>query len=432
MSTRAERLLPWALVALAVAVWIGPLQHFWWNGASITDIPTYQHAYDAMRDGQVPYRDFPLEYPPLAALLFLVAGILPVAYTTAFSGLMLVCLCATVLGVVATARAMGFPVMRQALAGGAVALCPLVLGNLVATRFDLLLAALLAWMLYALVTERWRLAWGLLAAATLAKLVPLALVPVMILYQRHRQGGRLRPALLGLAGAVAAIVVVVLPFVAMSPGGTWHIVGYHAERPLQIESTGAAYLLGLRVLAGIDLTVRSSFGSQGLQGRGPDALALLSTAATAVLVLAIAITLHLLLRRARPPADARLLLAAAAATTAALLVGGKVLSPQFLVWLLPSAFLVAGPHGWGAFAAALASMAVTQAYFPRHYWDLVAMRDGPIGWLVLRDALLIVLVATAWPRRTVAVPEGAVLPPRTTPASPGAADRAVAARYLSD
>jgi hypothetical protein len=429
VNARPERWLPWALVGLAVVVWLVPLQSLWWDSTVISDIPTYERAYELMRAGELPYVDFPLEYPPLAALVFLIAGLVPGSYAAAFSGLMLLCLCATVLGVTATARALGFPLARQAVAGGLVAVSPLVLGNLMETRFDLALAALLSWMLWALVTGRFPLAWGLLAAATLLKLVPLALVPAMLVFQRHREG--LRPALRGLGFALGAIAVVALPFVVLSPSGTWDIVGYHAERPLQIESTGSAYLLSLRVLADIDLTVNSSFGSQGLKGNGPDAIALLSTVATVVLLAAILITFTLLLRRARPPADARLLVAAVAATTAALLVGGKVLSPQFLVWLLPSAFLVAGRRGWGALGAAVAAMVVTQVYFPSRYWDLVALDHGVIGLLVLRDALLVVLLVLAWPRPATTRPSGATLPHRADPAPAGSADRAVAARYLS-
>ena len=58
----------------------------------ITDIPTYEAAWRHIADGDVPYRDFPLEYPPLAAGLFWLAGVLPGHYDVAFSALMCVCL----------------------------------------------------------------------------------------------------------------------------------------------------------------------------------------------------------------------------------------------------------------------------------------------------------------------------------------------------
>ena len=177
MTRRAG--LPALVVALAVIVWAIPLQIGIYADAVITDIPTYQRAYDHIAAGDIPYADFTLEYPPLAAGLFWLAGVLPGPYGVTFSILMLLALCATVVGVIALARAIGLDERRQAAAGVAVAVSPLLIGNLVETRFDLALAALLVWTIWAAVTERWRLAWGLLACATLLKLVPLALIPVL-------------------------------------------------------------------------------------------------------------------------------------------------------------------------------------------------------------------------------------------------------------
>ena len=123
---------------------------------------------------------------------------------------MLICLCATALGVLALARTLGLDQRRQALAAGAVAVSPLLLGNLVETRFDLALAALLTWTLWAAASGRFRLAWGLLAGATLLKLIPLALVPVLLIWQRHREGAR--AAWAGLAWCALLVAVVIVPF----------------------------------------------------------------------------------------------------------------------------------------------------------------------------------------------------------------------------
>lgn len=424
------RTLAWLIVALAVVVWLVPMQLAgFYDGGGITDIPTYREAYDRISDGQVPYADFSLEYPPLAAGLFWLAGALPGQYEVAFSGLMLACLCATALGVLALGRTLGLDVRRQALAAGAVAVSPLLLGNLLETRFDLALAALLTWTLWAAAEGRFRLAWGLLGAATLLKLVPLALVPVLLIWQRHRAGAR--SAWAGLAACLAAVAVVIAPFVLASPSGTWNLVEYHIDRPLQIESTGSAYLLGLHALADIPITVESSFGSQGLEGTGPAVIAGLSTAVLVGLIGGIAWSLWVGLFRARAPGDARLFVAASAATIVALLVAGKVLSPQFLVWLLPVAFLVAGRYGPVAYAVAVGAMLLTLAYFPDRYWDLVALEPFPIALLVLRDTALIALLAACWPRPSIAgQPLGRTL--RSPRAEGHGAERAVAARYLSD
>ena len=101
---------------------------------------------------------------------------------------------------------------------------PLLLGNLMETRFDLLLAALLAWMLYAAVTGRWRLMWILFAAATLTKLIPLALLPALIIWQRHRAGsGRAWRGALGGLALVGVVLLPLLPAVAL---------GHLGPRPL--------------------------------------------------------------------------------------------------------------------------------------------------------------------------------------------------------
>jgi hypothetical protein len=137
------------------------------------------------------------------------------------------------------------------------------------------------------------------------------------------------------------------------------------------------------------------------------------------------------LHRARPPGDARLFVAACASTMVALLVCGKVLSPQFMVWLLPVGFLVAGRFGPAAAALTATTMLLTFAYFPHSYWDLVALHDLPIAVLVLRDSLLIALLACAWPRPSIAGrPLGRVLG-QDRP-DPMRAERAVSARYLTD
>ncbi len=417
MSPRVERWLPLLLAGVAILVWIGPLQWIAGGINQISDIATYESAYRHMAAGELPYRDFGLEYPPLAALLFYVAGVLPGSYSFAFGGLMLLALVATVVAVTLTARALGMSPGRQVAAGGVVALSPLLLGDLLVTRFDLVLAALIAWMLWSVVTDRMGWAWVILGAAIVLKLVPLAFIPVLLILhaRRHGVGAMLR----GAAAGAAVVVLVAVPVLITAPSGLWGTLSYHLDRPLQLESTASAYLMGLRVLAGIPLAVETSFGSQGLSGGGPDVLALLSTVVLVVLIAAIALGVARALAASPPAADSAVFIAGIAATTTSLLVAGKVLSPQFLVWLLPSVLLITGRFGWAAVGVSVAALLATQAYFPSQYWDLVALQDPAMGLLLLRDALLIVLLTLVWPRR-----------PATSTRRRGSPGGAVPARYL--
>lgn len=411
MSPSVERWLPAWLSALAVVAWLGPLQWIASLSSQISDVPVYQRAYEKIASGELPYRDFALEYPPGAAALFWFNGILPGPYDATFATLMLGALVATVVAVTLTARALGFSPWRQAIAGGVVALSPVLLGHLLTSRFDLVLAALIAWMLWAAVTDRWTLAWVFLAVAILVKLVPLAFIPVLLIVHWRRHGW---PSVArGAAWCAGIVAVVVVPLLITAPHGMWGTISYHLDRPLQLEATGSAYLMSLRIMAGANLAVESSYGSQGLSGENPQYVATISTIVLVALIALIAWQVWRMVQRNTAATDAAILVSGIAATCLALLVAGKVLSPQFLVWILPGAVLITGRYGKAAIAVAIAALLMTQAYFPVLYWYIVALQTPEMLLLITRDALLIVLLALCWPRQAVA--DGAPPPPDETP-----------------
>jgi hypothetical protein len=73
---------------------------------------------------------------------------------------------------------------------------------------------------------------------------------------------------------------------------------------------------------------------------------------------------------------------------------GKVLSPQFLIWLIPVVPLVAGRRGLIATLLLAAALVVTQLWFPYRYWELVLHFGALESWLVLiRDLVLVALFA---------------------------------------
>lgn len=358
------------------------------------DTRVYEHASRMIDAGAVPYRDFDIEYPPLSTGLFWLVGRIPGDYQLAFSLTMLACLVATALAALVAARQLGLPPARQALAVGVVALTPVLLGALVQTRYDLGLSALLGWMLVAGLSDRFGWAWTLLAVAVAVKLVPILLVPALILWHAHRRGRR--SALTGAAGLAAGVALTLGPFLAIAPHATWRLFAYHLDRPLQIESLGSSIVH----VAGLPFRSLNSYGSENVAGRAPDALATLSTLLLVGCLVAIVAVLALGLR-SRPRAAAELWVAATAATIVAAVTLGKVVSPQYLVWLLPTTLLVAGRRGRTAAIVLPVTMVVTQLIFPLFYADLVERGDAaPVGLLMARNALLVVMLWAVWPRRT--------------------------------
>jgi hypothetical protein len=375
-----------ALGVVVVTVSWGLLHVGFWDRSQIIDTPVYQGFGTRMLEGEVPYRDFPVEYPPAALPVFVLPSLAEHEhYASAFELLMWACAVAVVALVATTLTEVGASGPRLYAAVAFFALSLLALGSVIVSRFDLWPAALAAGALAALVAARERLGFGLLGLATAAKLYPAVMLPVAFVWVGKRRGWR--EAVIALAVFLGVLLAVFLPFLILAPGGVWDSLTSQLGRPLQIESLGAALLLAGHQLGLYDPQVVSTHGSQNLDGSLPDALASVQTALQLVALVAV----WIVFTRGRP--DSERLLAGCAAAVAAFIAFGKVLSPQFLIWLLPLVPLVGGAAGLAAGAVLAAALVTTQAWFPYRYWDVVAL-ESP-GWLVLlRDLLLVGLFAT--------------------------------------
>ncbi|HEV8602409.1 MAG TPA: hypothetical protein VGQ68_03335 [Gaiellaceae bacterium] len=381
-------------VVLFLVVW-GVLHRGFFAHHPIVDTPVYERYGSAMDDGRVPYRDFSVEYPPGALPVFVLPALGDVdseTFRVRFEGLMVSLGEAMLVCVALALLAVGAGSARLLAALGFVALAPLALGPVVLSRFDLWPAALTAAALAALVAGRGRLGHAALGAAVAAKLYPAVLAPLALVYVWRRAGRREALVCGGiLAGVVAAAFA---PFVAVAPGGVWDGLWNQASRPLQIESLGSGFLLAAHHALGLDVTMRSSHGSQNLEGALPDALAVAQSAVQALTLVAIWVAF------ARGPADRERLFVAAAAALCAFVALGKVLSPQFLIWLIPVVPLVRGRRGLYASALLALALVLTQIWFPYRYWALALRFDELPSWLVLgRDLVLIALVAVLWPQQ---------------------------------
>jgi uncharacterized membrane protein len=346
------------------------------RGAKFRDLNLYREYGDALLDGRLPYRDLFVEYPPGAIPLFTLPALAPAgAYDALFKTLMTLCSLATIL-CVAYVLARGGGRGRVYAAAAFLALAPVALGPVSLNTYDQWPALLTVCAVAGLSSGRHRLALGLLGAAAAAKLYAFLLVPLALAWIWRERGAR---AAAGPAATFAAVVVVlVVPWLAISPGGVWDSLDSQIGRGLHTESLGASLLLAGDRVGVYDATVVQSAPavSRDLAGGLPDAFAL--TSATLAIAAALLPGFVLLLRRVEP---GPLFLT----SVAGFLAFTKVLSPQYLVWLIP---LV--PFG-GAVAAAilLAILALAQSWY-FHYRDLWAI--GPEVWTLLaRNVLLLVL-----------------------------------------
>jgi uncharacterized membrane protein len=403
-----------AVTAGCVAVFLGSwsLIHHLWYGASVqsVDTPVYQSYAQQTIDGRIPYRDFSVQYPPG----FLVPALAPDATANpddfysyahdfdrwmAGAGVVVILLAAVALAALRTEP------MRFAGALGFMAVSPLLLGNVILSRFDLWVTALAIGGLSALLAGRERTGGALLGAAIATKIWPAVLVPLGLIWIWRRRGRS--AALRWLMLVVAVCVAFFLPFAALAPGGLGHSLGLQIDRPLQIESLGSAILLAGHNLGGLAVATKTSYGSQNLVAHGTGAVAAASALVQLLALCAVWVAF------ARGPARADRLVTATAASVAVFVAFGKVFSPQYLIWLIPFVPLVRS--GLASLLLGVALVA-TQFYFPAHYPDLPELKQWA-AWLVLGRDLVVVMLAVGLVRLLL-VPEPAE---HTTPAPARAA-----------
>ncbi len=353
------------------------------------DCGTYFRQGAAWLAGGVPYRDYVVEYPPAALALFTAlaaVGSFP-AFRVAFAVTMLL-LDAACFHLLARQRREG-PALHLAAYLAATAL----LFPVLYVRFDLVPAAatLAAWILLEPVARaggelsgRRAFAGGAFLGLGIAcKLYPLLLVPVLLLSGRSR--ARALVALIPAGGA--ALLVVALSFVPVLVAGAGRaalsFLRYQGERGLQIESSYASVLIVLQAIVPLGLRHEVSHHAHDLAGPLADAIAPWTRPIQVVAVLAVSF-----LAGRRQQALAR----AGAAVLAIALASANVLSPQFLLWLIPLAALaLAGLPDRTTAAMLVAAAGLTALVFPALYPELLALRVQGALPLLVRNGLLVAL-----------------------------------------
>lgn len=361
-------------VACCSLPWVGL-----WNPNGAADTGLYSLYGIRMAHGLVPYRDFFIEFPP-GALPALVLPALPgsnyVVWFKIFEALCgmgtIVCL-AAILTRLRIAGRDAYPAL------GLAAVAPAALGAITLNSFDYWPGLLITAAVATLVAGRQKTGFALLGIATAAKLFPAGLLAVALLYVLRRPGGgRVRSALFAY---VAAVAVVFLPFLILGPGGVRFSLRTQFGRGLQLESLGASILAAAHHLGAYDAHYTPNLAYAQFSGSLAFALA---TVSTVVMLAAILLVAWLYRRAAGDTADFVL---AAAATVVAIVAFAKVLSPQYLLWLV--ALVAATSVAQRAVAPLLLGiLGLTQIWVPGRFRQLQDL--DWVTWVLLARNLLLV------------------------------------------
>ncbi len=325
--------------------------------------------------GQLPYRDFAVEYPPVALLFMLLPRLLsPLAWSYVFYfslEILLFDLLALVL-LTGLAERLGLTPWKV-LAVYTLAL--LAVGPIVINRYDLIPAAMVLLALAAFIGGHSKTAYALLAVGCLTKLYPAVLLPLFLIYDLSYR--RYRRAVRGALVFAMTAGLIALPFLMLSPGGFLGSFTYHAQRGLQIESTLAPLLL-LGQKLGLAVSIEHSFGSSNIVSPLADFLA---RVAPLIMLAALGLVYFGYYRRQRALArreagsalaegEAACLVKFTLLAVLAFMLSDKVFSPQFLIWLLPLLPLLTGPGRRLSWLLFVAAGLLTYLIFPTGYLSL--------------------------------------------------------------
>jgi uncharacterized membrane protein len=399
----------------AATLWLAPF-----SDERVNDLFVYRQFAAPVLDGALPYRDVFFEYPPLAAPAIALPGLIGTGeemFRAAFAGWTLLLAVAVVLLTGALAARTGGSRRRALLAAAAM---PLLCGAMVRTHFDLAPVALTLAALLLLVRNRPRLGLAVLGLGAMTKGFPLLAAPPALAWLVAK--GQRRQAVEA-AGCLAAVVAVLAAAAfAFSVEGAADAFSYQVDRPVQIESTGASVLLGLDALGAGQATAVSSHRSDGLAHPADGIVTALCLGA-----LCAALAACTLLARG----GARQLVLACLGAILAYVALGRVLSPQYLIWLVPLGALAFAWRMHAIAATIAAATVLTQIEFPAHYFDVVEREPAATVLVAVRNATLLLALSLllaaaaarsgspARPLRPRSAPRSATDPLRPSRTSPG-------------
>ncbi|MFH8974155.1 glycosyltransferase 87 family protein [Streptomyces sp. NPDC017890] len=334
----------------------------------------YRDWYEVLRTGTFPHDDVTWQYPPAAAFAVLSPALLPfLSYPTAF----FVLACGADLAVLALLCRAGRGSGRSSCGAWVwVAGVPL-LGPTVYARYDVMVTAVAVAALLA-AGRHPRVAGALAALGALLKVWP----ALVLLGMR----GRAPWAAAVLSGAgLAALLAVTMP-------GAFAFLTFQRERGTEVESLGALVFHVARHF-GWDGEVLLNYGS--VEFLGPY-VGTVSTVALALTALAFG---GLLLWRAAASRFAAHT-AADAAFVAVLVftVTSRVLSPQYMVWLIGLAAVCRcyrASRMRVPVALVLAASPVTVLEFPLFFAEVVASDPLGVALLFVRNGLLVAAALVA-------------------------------------
>jgi len=343
------------------------------------DVVLYRTVASDLARGIMPYRDRVLEYPPYAIPVFALPYLAGEAhYAESFK------LCAIIADTVVKCLLLGFGLRENK---GIRSLIPLALYALAVPfmryfylqRYDVFPALISVASIWLFARGRYCWSGVTLAVGIGMKLYPAVFLPILLVLAVQRR--KSRPFLVGLVAGIAPLVLSSL----FAPW--WRFMSYHAERGLQVESLYSSILWMTHHFGVTNPKWTGGHGCMELHGPAADALlpwAKLCFAGTVSISVFVACLAAKRSWQLSASGIARLLLLPLLGFVAF----NQVLSPQYMIWLLPVAAMAGFKGIYVPLALSIAAMLTPTFYPVPDYMEGINFSET--AGLVLRNTILVV------------------------------------------
>lgn len=378
-----------------------------YSGMRYSSIGLFFNTSSNLFNGQIPYRDFIIEYPPAALIFFSLPHLFVSSYSTYTVAFIVEIALFDLAGLVIISSVSRHLGLSQWKTLTVFTLALLAVGPIIINSYDLIPSMLVLLALYFFHVGKQKTAWVVLALGTMTKYYPVVIAPIFLLHHLyHRQ---YRQASAGVIVFVITLAAIVGPFLVLSPEGLWESFKYHIQRGLLVESTYSSFLLMGYTLGLTPVQLEFGFGSWQVVSPQADILARISFVLTFFCLAAI----YWFFYRnqsskgtgesalsALNQCDTGLVLHYSLLAIMAVMITGKVLSPQFIIWLYPLVPLLVGRWRYPLWVLFILVGIMTYYVFPENYLGLLALRQPYIVVLLCRNVLLICMAAMLLMKRT--------------------------------
>lgn len=305
------------------------------------DVANFYQQYLHLKNGEIPYKDFVFEYPPLAIIIIGIPGVL--SFSEDSYGIMF-----TIFSTIAAILCYYFLMkigknlgLKNRIISIMMILCTLLLTRCF-FRLELFLMLFVILGFYFYSEKRYELAFVMMSLGVMLKLVPvLFAIPMLIPFLLRKDYFELVKNV-GICVVVCAAIT--LPFLIADSSSAFDYLTYHSDRMLQLESVAASFVLLINIFVPIVDSCVYEHGSQSILGSVPDAIA-----SGIMYVMAIAVVIFVLFcvlryREELKNENNALIIAMGIVSIMLFVALNKVFSSQYLIWVLPLIALLVVDH----------------------------------------------------------------------------------------